>query len=51
MEMIDIDEQLVEQLEKDIILAERMNLKTHNKSDQQMVELIQGLIQKKIEKK
>lgn len=46
---IEIDEKIVERLKRNIIIRENINLKTREKSDQEMVKWIKGKIEEEVQ--
>lgn len=46
---IEIDEKIVERLKRNIIIRENINLKTREKSDQEMVKWIKGKIEEGVQ--
>ena len=46
---IEIDEKIVERLKKNIIIRENINLKTREKSDQDMVKWIKSKIEEEVQ--
>lgn len=49
MEVINVSEKAVERLKRKIIIAENQNLKTRDKSDQQMVAWIKKQIEEEVQ--
>ncbi len=49
METINVNEKAVERLKRKIIIAENQNLKTRDKSDQQMVAWIKKQIEEEVQ--
>lgn len=49
MEVINVNEKAVERLKRKIIIAENQNLKTRDKSDQQMVAWIKKQIEEEVQ--
>lgn len=46
---VDIDEKIVERLKRKIIIRENTNLKTRDKSDQEMVKWIKSQIEEEVQ--
>ena len=46
---IEIDEKIVERLKRNIIIRENINLKTREKSDQEMVKWVKGKIEEEVQ--